>query len=433
MEIWEPIQKTIDYIEQYIEKEFEINKLASIAYLSSFYYQRLFKRLAGKSVMEYIKLRKLAYAADCIARTKNTISNIAAQFGFKNYETFSRAFKEEYGISPSIYRDKKPTLIHFQVPDLSVTWSMKGLNVPLIVDGVVFEVERQVLSQPRYFDLSKSNNPAVYKADAEMEAPDITGSAYEPEGFIGWRLSIGSYIVCKIETESEELIHEVINKVTTFILSKWAEENQLILDNTDVKQIYHRYKNESLVIEIYYKIFDYKYNHSEKYENMNGGTLMFEEKMSIELITTTEEIKVTGLNFEKAGMEAKLDNFGKMWDNFSDECKNSIPNIKRPIVQYGIAYPENDYIVGREVTEYDDLNGKYTHYTLPAGKYLKISFNACSFDKLVCERIFDAIELSRYWINKNNLQLGMFQAEVYPSELTEKQYPEMYLLYLIKG
>ncbi len=64
MHAWEQIQKTIDYIEEHISEEITIEELAEIAALSSFYFQRLFKRLVNKPVMEYIKLRRLARATE---------------------------------------------------------------------------------------------------------------------------------------------------------------------------------------------------------------------------------------------------------------------------------------------------------------------------------------------------------------------------------
>jgi len=62
MHAWESIQRVIDHIEANLDEEMEINKLAEIAYLSPFYFQRLFSRLVKKPVREYIKLRRLALA-----------------------------------------------------------------------------------------------------------------------------------------------------------------------------------------------------------------------------------------------------------------------------------------------------------------------------------------------------------------------------------
>jgi AraC family transcriptional regulator len=50
-------------MEEHLTDKIEMDELARIAYLSPFYFQRLFNRLVGKTVMEYIKLRRLANAA----------------------------------------------------------------------------------------------------------------------------------------------------------------------------------------------------------------------------------------------------------------------------------------------------------------------------------------------------------------------------------
>lgn len=45
MHAWEAIQKSVDYIEDNLTEEIPIDKLAEIANLSPFYFQRLFSRL----------------------------------------------------------------------------------------------------------------------------------------------------------------------------------------------------------------------------------------------------------------------------------------------------------------------------------------------------------------------------------------------------
>ena len=55
MYAYENIEMSLNYIEQHLSEKIETEKLAEIACLSTFYYQRLFKRLVKKSVQEYIK------------------------------------------------------------------------------------------------------------------------------------------------------------------------------------------------------------------------------------------------------------------------------------------------------------------------------------------------------------------------------------------
>ena len=73
MHAWESIQKTLNYIEEHIGEEIQIEELADLVGLSLFYYQRLFARLVKKPVREYVKLRRLARACESL-RTKKTAS-----------------------------------------------------------------------------------------------------------------------------------------------------------------------------------------------------------------------------------------------------------------------------------------------------------------------------------------------------------------------
>ena len=151
MHAWEAIQKTLEHIEERISEDFKIEELADIAALSPFYYQRLFSRLVKKPVREYIKLRRLACAAEMLNSTQNRIIDIAAETGFGSHEVFTRAFKENYGITPSEYRNNKTKLIHFQKPDLLLGYIMIDEGVPLISDGMVLEINRKTLKNPINF------------------------------------------------------------------------------------------------------------------------------------------------------------------------------------------------------------------------------------------------------------------------------------------
>ena len=114
---WEAIQKSVDYIENHLTEDIPIDKLAETASLSPFYFQRLFSRLVKKPVCEYIKLRKLAQAADDL-KTKNTrIIDTAVNYGFSSHANFTRAFKEVYGITPDEYRTSDVHLNQFVKPE----------------------------------------------------------------------------------------------------------------------------------------------------------------------------------------------------------------------------------------------------------------------------------------------------------------------------
>jgi len=151
MHAWEQIQKSVDFIEENLEREIEIEELAHIASLSVFYFQRLFTRLVKKPVREYIKLRRLARALQTLAQKEERILDIALTYGFGSHATFTKAFKEAYGITPTEYRDSSVELNNFDKPDLSLNYVMVDEGMPLIADGIVLEYNRRTLDEPIHF------------------------------------------------------------------------------------------------------------------------------------------------------------------------------------------------------------------------------------------------------------------------------------------
>ncbi len=85
MHAWESIQKVLEYIEDNLSQSHSSEELAKIAALSPFYFQRLFSRLVGKPVREYVKLRRLARASKSLGGKQSRILDIALDCGFGSH------------------------------------------------------------------------------------------------------------------------------------------------------------------------------------------------------------------------------------------------------------------------------------------------------------------------------------------------------------
>lgn len=151
MHAWEAIQKSLDYIEDNLSEDIKIETLANVATLSPYYFQRLFGRLVKKPVNEYVKLRRLAKASEALKNKEMRILDIALECGFSDHANFTRAFKQAYRITPEKYRDSLVILNQFVKPDLLLNYIMVDEDVPLIADGIVVEVTRRKLDEPRIF------------------------------------------------------------------------------------------------------------------------------------------------------------------------------------------------------------------------------------------------------------------------------------------
>ena len=107
MENSELITKALNYIKSENKKsDITIDDVATHAGFSTDYFNRIFFAHTGFNIMEYVRFSRLKKAAHLLKGTNNDILDIALDCGYEAHESFSRAFKNQYGISPSEYRKK---------------------------------------------------------------------------------------------------------------------------------------------------------------------------------------------------------------------------------------------------------------------------------------------------------------------------------------
>ena len=83
MQGWvEGIQRSIDYIEQHLADELDIEEISAEAALSPFYYQRIFGALCGMTAGDYIRARRMTLAAQELVRTEAKVIDVAVKTGY---------------------------------------------------------------------------------------------------------------------------------------------------------------------------------------------------------------------------------------------------------------------------------------------------------------------------------------------------------------
>ena len=123
------INKVVAYINNHLDETLDLKKLANEAALSDFHFHRIFKALKGEAIGGYITRLRLEATARLLRYTALTIEEIAFNIGYETTASLSKAFKKQYGISPTEYRTNKDTYIMKKEiinPDLA-------LKVPKIV------------------------------------------------------------------------------------------------------------------------------------------------------------------------------------------------------------------------------------------------------------------------------------------------------------
>ena len=95
------IQRGLDYIEEHLTEEISLDKVAQEAYSSNYYFQKVFGILCGMTVGEYIRNRRLTLAGSELSATDCKVIDVALKYGYETPESFSRAFTQFHGITPS--------------------------------------------------------------------------------------------------------------------------------------------------------------------------------------------------------------------------------------------------------------------------------------------------------------------------------------------
>ena len=96
----EKIGRTLSYINENLASDLSIDRLADRVFLSRYHFMRLFKEQTGTTVHQYVRQKRLLYAARLI-REGVPAGRAAADAGFNDYSVFHRAFRSSFGISPT--------------------------------------------------------------------------------------------------------------------------------------------------------------------------------------------------------------------------------------------------------------------------------------------------------------------------------------------
>lgn len=106
MEWIERLNKAMDYIEEHLTDEIDYGQLGRIACCSSYHFQRMFSYMAGMTLSEYIRKRKMSLAAVDLQGGDAKIVDVAEEYGYHSPTAFNRAFQAIHGVAPSAVKNE---------------------------------------------------------------------------------------------------------------------------------------------------------------------------------------------------------------------------------------------------------------------------------------------------------------------------------------
>jgi AraC family transcriptional regulator len=124
----ERMEAAVDYLELNLEREIDYGRAASKANCSTFHFLRMFAVVTGVTAGEYVRRRRLSHAALELAGGDAKVIDLALRFGYESPDAFAKAFKREFGITPSEARSGGVGLRTW--PRLAFSVVLKG-DVPM--------------------------------------------------------------------------------------------------------------------------------------------------------------------------------------------------------------------------------------------------------------------------------------------------------------
>lgn len=104
------IEKAMKYVSQNISNpDLSVEELSEALGMSRVSLYKKIKQITGKSPVEFIRIIRLKRAAQLLRESQLNVSEIAYNTGFNNPKMFSRYFKDEFGILPSVYQNQEGT------------------------------------------------------------------------------------------------------------------------------------------------------------------------------------------------------------------------------------------------------------------------------------------------------------------------------------
>ncbi len=140
MNWYERINEAFDYIEEHLDSNIDLDKVANIMCQSAVSFQRTFSIFMNISIYEYIRRRRMTLAAIELQKNSIKVIDAAVKYGYESPESFSRAFKEIHGISPSTARKKGVQLNLF--PRITFQITVKG--------DIEMDYEMDIMSEQIY-------------------------------------------------------------------------------------------------------------------------------------------------------------------------------------------------------------------------------------------------------------------------------------------
>ena len=172
--LYEKLNAVIDYIETHLDNPMNEQAIAYRAGMSFDTLRRFFPHLAGVTLNEYLRYRRMTLAGRDLIQSDVAIIDLAAKYGYDSAAAFSRAFQKFHGVNPSQAKSKSLALRFY--PRLNFA----GPQLPPVQEYEILELDELELYgfsiQTDYRNVGH-DAPQLY-VELEGQHPDLAHPDY---------------------------------------------------------------------------------------------------------------------------------------------------------------------------------------------------------------------------------------------------------------
>jgi AraC family transcriptional regulator len=126
MDSLERMNLALAYIEKSLADEIDFKQVERLALCSEYHFRRMFSFLAGLTLSEYIRRRRMTLAALELVHSNVQVIDIALKYGYNSPDSFTRAFYSLHGVTPTEARNKGQPLKAY--PRITFQLMIKGVD-----------------------------------------------------------------------------------------------------------------------------------------------------------------------------------------------------------------------------------------------------------------------------------------------------------------
>ena len=233
--VWvDKIWEAIAYIEGHLFEDISAESVGEAINYAPSSFSNLFSAMTGYSVGEYIRFRRLSWAAEQVESGRHSVTDMAFECGYETVEAFSKAFKRLFGCPPSKISDSSgyhrfsPITIDFR---LSGGFTMKRNLIPGVLKVDWSDAQRQ----------NEFVNSVVSALNAFGEKLDydyvcaVSGSAFRTSFSMqsAARWNHGNYHVINTPTIIEHTFRMLGYRISQYARFEFEADARRIIDSID--------------------------------------------------------------------------------------------------------------------------------------------------------------------------------------------------------